>query len=100
MEQKEKERRYIRFRSRVMEVAAASVRLELTASHDRTDMRSLLLSRVITNSFLAIPCGVTVHDSSIVTPSFSQRSRGLGIPVNHTTSNQPGHTNTHLFSIP
>ena len=103
-------RRYVRFRSSVIEVTAASVRLELTASHERTDIRSLLLSRVITSSFLETPCGVSVHDSSIVTPSFSQRSRGAGMPAKHYSSLQQqqtrkhartqAHVRTHSYSRP
>lgn len=76
----------VRFKSSVIEVTVVSVRLELTAAQETVDMKSFLLSRVITSSFLAIPCGVTVHESSIVRPSFSQWSRGLGTPVDKKNS--------------
>ena len=78
----------IRLRSRMMDVEAASVRLELTASQVRLDMRSLLLRRVITSSLRTIPCGVTVQESSMLTPSLIQRKKGRGLPVDIMTSQE------------
>lgn len=65
----------------MMDVEAASVRLELTASQVRLDMRSFLLRRVMTSSFRTIPWGVRLQDSSIDTESLSQRKKGVGFPV-------------------
>ena len=78
----------VRLRSMMMDVEAASVRLELTASQVRLDMRSFLLRRVMTSSFRTIPWGVRLQDSSIDTPSLSQRKKGVGFPVGNKGENR------------